>query len=232
MVCEERLESEVGTCSRRVHRLVRRRVAPAHGCLTPRSSGAPTAGHQARAGGTLYIFASPGLASCRCRPLSSNVRHQKETMLRAAIAKDVLAVTNVIVESRRVFLPFAPSPHTLEDVQDWVEKHLLPTGGVTVAIAEGMVVAVLATSEDANAAWIDQLYVLPGFEGQGFGTELLHHAHVSAKRPVRLFTFQQNAGARRFYERHGYETVALSDGQSNEEKCPDVLYELRTRADA
>ena len=42
--------------------------------LTPRSSGAPTAGHQARAGGTRYIFASPGLAPCRRRPLSSNVR--------------------------------------------------------------------------------------------------------------------------------------------------------------
>jgi hypothetical protein len=44
--------------------------------LTPRSSGAPTAGHQARAGGTRYIFTSPGLASCRRRPLSSNVRPQ------------------------------------------------------------------------------------------------------------------------------------------------------------
>ena len=41
-------------------------------CLTPRSSGAPTAGHQARSGGTRYIFASPGLASCRRRPVSSN----------------------------------------------------------------------------------------------------------------------------------------------------------------
>jgi hypothetical protein len=35
-------------------------------------SGAPTAGRQARTGGTRYIFASPGLASCRRRPLSSN----------------------------------------------------------------------------------------------------------------------------------------------------------------
>ena len=49
--------------------------------LTPRSSGAPTAGHQARSGGTRYIFASPGLASCRRRPLSSNVRHQKNDRL-------------------------------------------------------------------------------------------------------------------------------------------------------
>ena len=45
--------------------------------LTPRSSGSTTAGHQARAGGTRYIFTGPGLASCRCRPLSSNVRPQK-----------------------------------------------------------------------------------------------------------------------------------------------------------
>jgi hypothetical protein len=49
--------------------------------LTPRSSGVPTAGHQARAGGTLYIFASPGLASYRRRPLSSNVRpHRTKTL--------------------------------------------------------------------------------------------------------------------------------------------------------
>ena len=42
-------------------------------CPTPRSSGAPTAGHQARAGGTRYIFTSPSLASSRRRPRSSNV---------------------------------------------------------------------------------------------------------------------------------------------------------------
>ena len=45
--------------------------------LTPRSSGAPTAGHQARAGCTRYILTSPGLASYRWLPLSSNVMPQK-----------------------------------------------------------------------------------------------------------------------------------------------------------
>ena len=49
--------------------------------LTPHSSGAPTAGHQARSGGTRYIFASPGLASCRCRPLNSNVRPRMSAMV-------------------------------------------------------------------------------------------------------------------------------------------------------
>jgi hypothetical protein len=39
--------------------------------LTGRSTGPPAAGHQARSGGTRYIFASPGLASCRRRPVNS-----------------------------------------------------------------------------------------------------------------------------------------------------------------
>ena len=49
--------------------------------LTPHSSGAPTAGHQARSGGTRYIFASPGLASYRCRPLNSNVRPHRTSLV-------------------------------------------------------------------------------------------------------------------------------------------------------
>jgi hypothetical protein len=40
-------------------------------CLTGRSTGAPTAGHQARAAGTRYIVCGPGLASTRCRPVNS-----------------------------------------------------------------------------------------------------------------------------------------------------------------
>jgi hypothetical protein len=48
--------------------------------LTRGSSRAPTAGHQARAVGTQYIFVSPGLASHRRCRLSSNVRpHRKQS---------------------------------------------------------------------------------------------------------------------------------------------------------
>ena len=41
----------------------------------------------------------------------------------------------------------------------------------------------------------------------------------------RLWVFQANAGARRFYERHGLRVVRLTDGAANEEKTPDALYE-------
>jgi hypothetical protein len=48
--------------------------------LTPRSSGAPTAGHLGPAGGTRYIFTGRAKASCRCRPLTSHVRRPNTTV--------------------------------------------------------------------------------------------------------------------------------------------------------
>lgn len=48
--------------------------------LTPRSSGAPTACHQAPATGPVYILRGRGLASCRRAPLSSNVRQHNQAV--------------------------------------------------------------------------------------------------------------------------------------------------------
>lgn len=155
---------------------------------------------------------------------------QLEPVLRCALTEDARAITNVLIESRRAFLPFAPSPRSPEDIHDGVATQRIPTGRVTVAVLGERPVAVLAVSEDDDAGYVDQLYVLPGFENQGLGSALLRHAHDSIKRPIRLFAFQLNTGARRFYERHGYKAVALSDGHGNEEQCPDVLYELRAAA--
>ena len=146
-------------------------------------------------------------------------------MLRPACPEDAAAVADVLIESRKAFSPFAPTTHEPEEVRGWVAQYLVPSGGVTVATSEGAVIAVLAISEDEAASWIDQLYVLPGFENLGLGTSLLRHAHAITRKPVRLYTFHQNSGARRFYERHGYRAIAMSDGQNNEEGCPDVLYE-------
>jgi GNAT superfamily N-acetyltransferase len=67
----------------------------------------------------------------------------------------------------------------------------------------------------------------PRVLGKGIGSVLLAHAIGTLARPIRLYTFQQNVGARRFYERHGFLAIEFTEGEDNEEKCPDVLYELR-----
>lgn len=71
--------------------------------------------------------------------------------------------------------------------------------------------------------WIDQLYVLPAAQGKGVGTTLLDIAKA-AQTQLSLWTFQKNAGARRFYERHGFLAIEETDGAGNEEREPDVLY--------
>ena len=67
------------------------KIAPpariAHGCLTPRSSGAPTAGHAShQALGLRPILRLLPGASCRRRPLSSNVRLRRKTECATAAA--------------------------------------------------------------------------------------------------------------------------------------------------
>jgi len=44
---------------------------------------------------------------------------------------------------------------------------------------------------------------------------------------LQLWVFQLNEGARRFYERHGFRLVKLTDGAGNMERTPDALYEWR-----
>jgi hypothetical protein len=51
--------------------------------------------------------------------------------------------------------------------------------------------------------------------------------HTLEKHRAWLWTFQQNDGARRFYERHGLRLIRLTDGEDNEEKTPDALYAWR-----
>lgn len=154
-------------------------------------------------------------------------------LLRSATTSDAPRIASLLIETRRIFMPYAPSAHPEAEVREWAASVLVPSGGVTVAEQDGQVVAVMATERSGRDAWITQMAVDPALVNQGIGTLLLRHAMTALAPPIRLYTFQANVGARRFYERHGFIPVEFTDGQSNEEHCPDVLYELRVaRAEA
>ena len=61
--------------------------------------------------------------------------------------------------------------------------------------------------------------------GAGLGSSLVDLAKTQINPPIRLYTFQQNDGAGRFYRRHGFREIELINNSSNEEKTPDVLKE-------
>jgi len=147
--------------------------------------------------------------------------------LRPATSADALRVASLLIDTRAAFMPYAPSAHPDEELRAWVASHLVPSGGVTVAEVHGKVVGAMATGQVGGASWVTQMAVDPALVGQGIGSLLLAHAMRTLAPPVRLYTFQANSGARRFYERHGFAAIEFTDGRSNEERCPDVLYELR-----
>lgn len=153
------------------------------------------------------------------------------TTLRAALIEDSRDAAEVLLSSRKEFLPFAPIAHSEAEVHQWVREVLIPSGEVTVASVGSRVVGVLAVTRETGISWIDQLYVAPGYTGRGVGSLLLRHALSVLEFPIRLYTFQANGRARMFYERHGFAAIVFSDGSANEEGCPDVLYELARSAD-
>jgi GNAT superfamily N-acetyltransferase len=150
-----------------------------------------------------------------------------DVLFRDATARDAAGVAEVYLASRKRFLPFAPLVHSDAEVHRWVADHLIPSGGVTVACRDGEVVGMMAISRDADAGWIDQLYLDPSSVAHGIGTGLVERAKRELGAPIRLYTFQANEGALRFYERHGFRPLAFGDGSGNEEGCPDVLCEWR-----
>lgn len=148
--------------------------------------------------------------------------------LRLAEKADHERVSNILIDARAAFMPYAPSAHAEQEVRDWVRNHLIPIGNVMVVTVNEDVVGFMAISYNDGYSWIDQMYVQPSLVGRGIGTKLLQHALAVLPSPIRLYTFQANTGARRFYERNGFHIIELIDGQANEELCPDVLYEHRS----
>lgn len=149
------------------------------------------------------------------------------TLFRAATLSDAGIISDVYLASRKRFLPYAPLAHTDESVRQWIANDLVPNAEVSVALLDGEIVGMMAVTRDGSAGWIDQLYLHPRAVGQGIGTQFIEQAKTKLDSPIRLYTFQANAGARQFYERHGFTVIAYNDGSRNEEKCPDVVYEWR-----
>ena len=149
-----------------------------------------------------------------------------KVVLRAAGVADAASIADVLLTSRRTFLPYLPSPRSDDEIRAWVRDTVLPTEQLTVAVAGGAVVGFLGVREREGITWITHLYLLPSHVCQGVGSRLLARTLASAPRPVRLYAFQRNEAARRFYERRGFVAIAFSDGSGNEERYPDVLYEF------
>jgi ribosomal protein S18 acetylase RimI-like enzyme len=142
--------------------------------------------------------------------------------IRRASPADADAVADVFRASF-AGLTYLPKLHTEAEDRAFVRDVLLGRQEVWVAEEDGEVVGYAALSADK----LEHLYVHPRAQGRGVGTALLARAKERRPAGLQLWTFQRNDGARRFYERHGFSLVRLTDGRDNEEREPDALYEWR-----
>jgi putative acetyltransferase len=146
------------------------------------------------------------------------LRIDAEAQLAMAVQRAALAAT----------LPGLHNPHTADEDRAWI-RGVFANLSVYLAFDGARVVGVVSR----DGEWLSQLYVAPERTGQGIGQRLLdamiEEAGEAAIPVFKLWTFQRNAGARRFYERNGFVAVEFGDGSGNEEREPDVRYERPTR---
>jgi GNAT superfamily N-acetyltransferase len=121
-------------------------------------------------------------------------RHDRRADIRRATSDDAPAIAEVFLASFGATYTFALA-HTPDEVRGWVASHLVPTTETWVAIVDGEVVGFLSLGD----TFVEQLYVAPGWTGNGIGSRLIELAKQRRPLGLELFTFQVNEGARRFY---------------------------------
>ncbi len=146
--------------------------------------------------------------------------------IRRALPSEAGSLAALWLRSRAASIPsIPPTVHTDEEVIRWFGEVVLQTHEVWVAENLGEVVALMVLDHE----WIDQLYVDPALTRRGIGGALLDHAMRRRPAGLKLWTFQSNVDARRFYEGRGFVAAAMTAGD-NEEHAPDVCYEWRPRS--
>jgi GNAT superfamily N-acetyltransferase len=119
-------------------------------------------------------------------------------------------------------LPWLTGLHTPDDDRAFFTDHVFATCEVWGAWDLMTLTAFIAFRD----GWVDHLYVQPSHQGRGLGGGLLQIAKDRYPE-LRLWTFQRNALARRFYEARGFVVIETTDGSRNDEREPDVLYGWR-----
>lgn len=141
---------------------------------------------------------------------------------RLAWKLDLDELAEFYLNTREYFSDVIPSiVGSAESVRTWLANRLASQDEVWLA-HDDLGLAALMILEPG---WIDQLYVRPDLVRRGIGSNLVNFAKSRLPDGIQLWTFQSNSPAQKFYEKHGFVAVEFTDGQSNQEKAPDIRYQ-------
>jgi GNAT superfamily N-acetyltransferase len=142
-------------------------------------------------------------------------------IFRRGTEADARAAADLWLRARKSAIDVIPPPiHRGDEVRAWFASHVVRNTELWLAEdPPGALVGIVVL----DGRWLDQLYVEPTMTGRGIGASLVELAKRRRPEGLRLWTFASNAGAQRFYERHGFVERRRTDGD-NEEGAPDILY--------
>src|SRR5208282_2743937 len=152
--------------------------------------------------------------------MASHDTMKHRVTLRRATTADAAEVATVYIASRRGAAAYLPTVGTDAEIAAFVIDKMVPERETWVAQAGGRIVAVMVLDGDM----VDQFYVSPGDQRRGVGDAMLAQAKRMRPGGLRLFAFQRNTPARRFYEARGFIARYFTDGATNMEREPDVFY--------
>ncbi len=124
--------------------------------------------------------------------------------------------------SFRGAMPYIRELHTPEEDLEYFSNVVFETNQVFVACntVDQRMIGFIAFDD----AMVNHLYLLPESSGRGIGGELLQLAK-QGRGTLRLWAFQRNEMAKKFYIKHNFRVIKQTDGADNEAKEPDILFE-------
>lgn len=148
----------------------------------------------------------------------------KAGRVQRAVPGDAVALTDVYLRSFRAALPHVRLAHSDDAIGEWMLAIVIAERETWLVDVDSQPVGFLSLDlrSDAAPSALDHLYLAPEWRGHGFGDLFVTLAKRLRPTGLELWTFQANTAARRFYARHGFVEVELTDGSDNEEGEPDA----------
>lgn len=139
--------------------------------------------------------------------------------IRRLTSEDINMVAEIYCRSFGERLPWLTGASTRDEDRAFFRETVFPHCDVWGAVENGKVIGFAAL----RGVWLDHLYVLPEYQSRGVGSFLIRHCQLQVPE-LQLWTFQQNVGASRFYESHGFDLIRTTEDTGTPGREPDALY--------
>ena len=137
---------------------------------------------------------------------------------RALEQGDVKAISGIHHRACLVAYAFMNWRYGIDEVERWYAGKVAEWSWTLAAFDADVMASFIALKE----RHIDQIYVDPAYQRRGIGSLLLDQAIEKTHGRITLDVFEENLGARAFYEKHGF--LARDRWMNTEEGAIDLLY--------